>query len=93
MVEEMLTCRRILADAATAAGAVAFPALLQQAAAAVANLEAAVAKDYWLADGKQNLFRNLPNLYQAAAEALREVGTADIRDPESYYTNQFVDQL
>jgi NitT/TauT family transport system substrate-binding protein len=59
----------------------------------LANLEAAVAKDYWLAEGKQNLFRNLPNLYQAAAEALREVGIADIRDPDSYYTNQFVNQL
>ena len=59
----------------------------------LANLEAAVAKDYWLAEGKQNLFRNLPSLYQAAADALREVGIADIRDPDSYYTNKFVDQL
>jgi ABC-type nitrate/sulfonate/bicarbonate transport system substrate-binding protein len=59
----------------------------------LANLEAAVAKNYWLAKGKENLFRNLPELYQAAATALRDVGIADIRDPDNYYTNQFVDKL
>jgi ABC-type nitrate/sulfonate/bicarbonate transport system substrate-binding protein len=59
----------------------------------LANLEAAIVKNYWLAEGKENLLHNVPRRYQAAADALREVGIADIRDPDSYYTNQFVDQL
>jgi hypothetical protein len=59
----------------------------------LADLEQAVVERFWLGEGKDNLLRNLPRRYQAAADALREVGIADIKDPSSFYTNQFLDNL
>jgi ABC-type nitrate/sulfonate/bicarbonate transport system substrate-binding protein len=57
----------------------------------LADLITDVARTFWLGEGKENLLRNLPRRYQAAADALREVGIADIKDPTIFYTNQFID--
>jgi NitT/TauT family transport system substrate-binding protein len=59
----------------------------------LADLEQAVVKTFWLAEGKDNLLRNVPRRYHAAADALRDVGIADIKDPDSFYTNRFLDKL
>lgn len=59
----------------------------------LADLEQSMVEQFWLAEGKDNLLRNVPRRYQAAADALRDVGIADIKDPDSFYTNQFLDKL
>ncbi len=45
----------------------------------------------WLAEGKQNLLRNVPPLWQRGVDALRQVGIADVKDATTLYTNRFVD--
>ncbi|HUZ75859.1 MAG TPA: ABC transporter substrate-binding protein [Stellaceae bacterium] len=45
----------------------------------------------WLAAGKQNVLRNLPEHWQAGIDALRAVGFKNLKDPTYYYTNEFVD--
>jgi NitT/TauT family transport system substrate-binding protein len=52
-----------------------------------------VTKHQWIVDGRENLLRNQPRLWQSAADALREVGVADVKDPATLYTNTFVDQV
>jgi NitT/TauT family transport system substrate-binding protein len=59
----------------------------------LADLVRSVADNFWLGEGKDNVMRNLPKRYKAAADALREVGIADIKDPDSFYTNRFLDAL
>jgi hypothetical protein len=57
----------------------------------LADLVQSVIEQFWLGEGKQNLLRNMPTRYKAGADALRDVGIADIKDPDSFYTNQFLD--
>ena len=57
----------------------------------LADLVRSVADTFWLGEGKDNLLRNLPRRYKDAADAMREVGIADIKDPDSFYTNRFID--
>ncbi len=45
----------------------------------------------WLAAGRQNVLRNLPQHWQAGIEALRSIGYKNLKDPTYYYTNEFVD--
>jgi len=59
----------------------------------LADLQEQMVDHFWLAEGKQNLLRNMPRRYKEAADAMREIGIADIKDPDSYYTNQFIDAL
>ena len=50
--------------------------------------------DNWLADGKKDtLLRNLPDRWQSGCDALRAVGFADVKDPTTLYTNEFLDKL
>ncbi len=46
----------------------------------------------WLVDGRQNLLRNQPRLWQSACDGLRAIGVVDVKDPATLYTNTFVDQ-
>ena len=48
--------------------------------------------DLWLSQGRDNLLRNVPALWQSAADNLRDAGLADIPDVTKLYTNRFVDQ-
>jgi ABC-type nitrate/sulfonate/bicarbonate transport system substrate-binding protein len=52
-----------------------------------------VNRNQWLAEGKENLFRNVPRLWQSAVDGLREIEIADVKDSSKLYTNRFVDQL
>jgi ABC-type nitrate/sulfonate/bicarbonate transport system substrate-binding protein len=61
--------------------------------AALVAVQQEVNKHQWLVDGRENLMRNQPQLWQSAVDALREVGVADVKDPTTLYTNKFVDQL
>ena len=50
--------------------------------------------DNWLAGGrKDTLLRNLPERWQSGCDALRAVGFADVKDPTTLYTNEFLDKL
>jgi len=46
----------------------------------------------WLVQGKENLLRNVPKLWELGVEELRAVGTADVKDPSVLYTNAFIDK-
>jgi ABC-type nitrate/sulfonate/bicarbonate transport system substrate-binding protein len=46
----------------------------------------------WLAQGKENLLRNVPRLWESGVAELREAGIADIKDPSVLYTNAFIDK-
>jgi NitT/TauT family transport system substrate-binding protein len=59
----------------------------------LAELERGMVDQLWLAKGKENLLRNNPADYQAAADAFRQLGIADIKDPATLYTNKFVDAM
>jgi ABC-type nitrate/sulfonate/bicarbonate transport system substrate-binding protein len=67
--------------------------------AGLADMDSAVAVQkatedrLWLSEGKQNLLRNLPPLFAAGVQTLRQGGVADIADPTSLYTNQFIDEV
>jgi ABC-type nitrate/sulfonate/bicarbonate transport system substrate-binding protein len=52
-----------------------------------------VAQKIWLAEGKDNLMRNLPALWAAGVEGMHHVGIIDAADPTTFYTNRFVDGL
>jgi NitT/TauT family transport system substrate-binding protein len=61
--------------------------------AALVAVQQEVNKHQWLVDGRDNLMRNEPRLWQSAVDALREIGIADVKDPAAHYTNKFIDQL
>jgi len=46
----------------------------------------------WYGQGKENLLRNVPKLWEQGVAELRAVGIADIQDPTQLYTNRFIDQ-
>jgi len=50
-------------------------------------------KRIWLAEGKENLLRNVPKLWEQGLAGMREVGIIKNTDPALYYTNRFVDGL
>jgi ABC-type uncharacterized transport system permease subunit len=56
-------------------------------------VQEAVNREQWLIDGKENLLRNSPSLWQSAADGLREIGVADVADPTTLYTNKFIDAV
>ena len=47
--------------------------------------------DLWLSEGRANLLRNIPELWQSGRDSLAEAGLADIPDVTKLYTNRFVD--
>ena len=51
----------------------------------------ATAKVLWLADGRENLLRNVPRRWVAGVATLRDEGVTGIPDPTALYTNQFID--
>ncbi len=55
------------------------------------EVEKATAERLWLSEGRENLLRNVPKLWKAGVDALRENKIADPGDPETLYTNAFVD--
>jgi NitT/TauT family transport system substrate-binding protein len=57
------------------------------------DIETAVVEKLWLADGRDNLLRNMPRRWQTCADALHALGFVPSTDPTPLYTNQFVDQI
>ena len=55
------------------------------------EVEKASADRLWLSEGRENLLRNVPHLWKSGVDALRENKVADPGDPQTLYTNQFVD--
>jgi hypothetical protein len=55
------------------------------------EVEKATADRLWLSEGRENLLRNVPHLWKSGVDALRDNKVADPGDPETLYTNQFVD--
>lgn len=46
----------------------------------------------WLSEGRDNLLRNVPDLWHAGVEALRADGFPNIQTATAYYTNEFIDK-
>lgn len=50
------------------------------------------ARELWFAQGRENLMRNVPKLWQAGAEALAKAGVAKLKNVNALYTNRFIDE-
>lgn len=57
---------------------------------AAAEMQEESMRKLWLSEGRQNLLKNVPELWAAGADALRSLGYKNIAAPETYYTNAFV---
>lgn len=65
--------------------------------AGIRNIEALVgsieeARGLWLAQGRDNLLRNVPALWDAGAMALNDAGLARLPAPHDLYTNTLIDR-
>jgi len=56
----------------------------------IASLEAEM--KLWLTEGKENLLRNVPQLWANAQDLTAKVGIARIDDVKALYTNRFIDK-
>ena len=61
--------------------------------ASLVAVQQEVTKRQWLAEGKENVLRNVPRLWQSACDALRQIKIADVKDPTTLYTNKFVEEV
>lgn len=46
----------------------------------------------WLSKGRENLLRNIPELWESGFRALKAAGLADPPDPSALWTNRFVEE-
>jgi ABC-type nitrate/sulfonate/bicarbonate transport system substrate-binding protein len=46
----------------------------------------------WLSQGRENLLRNVPTLWESGFAALKAAGLADPPDPSALWTNRFVEE-
>jgi len=49
-------------------------------------------KGPWMAEGKQNFLRNVPELWEKAAKEVQESGIAKVKNVKALYTNEFIDE-
>ena len=56
-----------------------------------AEVEKLTTERLWLSEGRDNLLRNVPKLWEAGVTVLRENEIASIADPTTLYTNRFLD--
>lgn len=52
----------------------------------------ATVDDLWLSEGRENLMRNVPALWTAGLETLRDGKLTMATDPTKFYTNTYIDQ-
>lgn len=52
----------------------------------------ATVDDLWLSQGKDNLMRNVPSLWAAGVETLRDSKLTSATDPARFYTNTYIDE-
>jgi len=50
------------------------------------------AKELWFTEGRENLMRNVPALWQKGAEAINRSGLFKVDDVSRLYTNRFIDE-
>jgi len=50
------------------------------------------AKELWFTEGRENLMRNVPALWQKGAEAINRSGLFKVDDVARLYTNRFIDE-
>jgi NitT/TauT family transport system substrate-binding protein len=58
---------------------------------ALVDVEKLTADRLWLSEGRENLLRNVPKLWKSGVDALRDNKLGDPGEPETLFTNQFVD--
>ena len=49
-------------------------------------------RELWLSRGRENLLRNVPELWESGFRALKAAGLADPPDPSALWTNRFVEE-
>ena len=49
-------------------------------------------KELWLSQGRENLMRNVPKLWQQGADALARANIARVKNVQALYTNRFIDE-
>jgi NitT/TauT family transport system substrate-binding protein len=64
---------------------------LKDVAAAVAVEQASIER-LWLSQGKENLMRNVPALWQSGVDALHGIGLVAMTDAGPLFTNKFIDE-
>lgn len=52
----------------------------------------ATADELWMSQGKENLMRNVPELWAAGVETLRASNMTSVTDPTKFYTNTYIDE-
>ncbi len=65
--------------------------------AGIRNVEALAhsveeARSLWMAQGRDNLLRNVPALWESGAKALNDAGLAHVANANDLYTNTFIDR-
>jgi len=58
-----------------------------------AATEKIVADELWLSQGKENVMRNVPALWQKGIEELSSIGLAEGNDATHIYTNRYIDEV
>ncbi len=56
-------------------------------------VQQAIMEHLWLAEGRQNLLRNVPALWQSGVDGMRKAAIADVKDASALYTNRFLDEI
>jgi ABC-type nitrate/sulfonate/bicarbonate transport system substrate-binding protein len=49
-------------------------------------------RELWLTRGRENLLRNVPDLWESGFTALRDAGLANPPDPAALWTNRFIEE-
>lgn len=57
-----------------------------------AATEKVIVDELWLSQGKQNVMRNVPALWQTGMNELSSIGLAEGMDATSIYTNRYIDE-
>lgn len=60
--------------------------------ATVVAVSDASKQQLWLAKGRENLLRNIPELWAEGFKSLREAGLANPQNPDQLWTNRFIDE-
>ncbi len=59
----------------------------------LADVEKTIVERLWLSRGKENLLRNIPQLFVDGVASCRSIGIGDVADPTQLYTNAIIDRV
>ena len=60
---------------------------------AISAVQTIAMEKLWLSEGRENLLRNVPRLWESGVGALNAAGITSIPSAESVYTNRYVDAV